>query len=75
VRYGFSDTVHLVGETVGEKVLLKWIQDFRERKPMLTMLEVGIKSKKDDKPITADLNLLKGNGTHYIAPMNNYRIA
>ena len=47
-RYGFSDfIVPLMGQTDDEKRLLKWMQDFREGKPLLAMLKVGINFKKD----------------------------
>ena len=68
-RYGLSDKVHLVGETHEEKVLLEWMEDFRkESKPLLAMLKIGMAFKEEDKK---NPTLLEG--SHWIAPMNNYR--
>lgn len=79
-RHRFSEErIHLIGETNGEKVLLEWIQAFKNDigngkwNPLLAMLAIGIKFKKDDRPIPVDLNILRGNGTRYMAPMSNYR--
>lgn len=76
-RHRFSEqTIHLLGKTDGEKALLDWMKDFRDptkNKPLLAMLEIGVKFKKDDKPIPIDLNVLEGKVSRYIAPMNDYR--
>lgn len=73
-RYRFGDNkVHLLGRTGGEKALLGWMQDFRKGKPMLAVLKIGMKFKKDDSPIPVDVKMLQGNGPRYIVPMNDYR--
>jgi hypothetical protein len=75
-RYPFGERiVHLKGETFGEKTLLEWMQDFRKGKPLLAMFKIGIKFKKDDKPIPDFPQELQGGGPRYIAPINDYRMA
>lgn len=73
-RASFSDAIHLMGESAQEQTLLKWMQDFREGKPLLAMVKIGVKFNKDDKLITENLKVLEGNGTRYIVPMNDYRM-
>ena len=68
-RRDFSERkIRLLGETPNEKSLLEWMHDFRGGKPLLAMLKVGLMFKKEDKP-----NPILLEGSHWIAPMNDYR--
>lgn len=69
-RYGFSDAIHLTGESDQEKCLLKWMEEFRVGKPLLSMLKIGVNFRMKENTSNPDFVL---EGSRWIAPVNNYR--
>ena len=74
-RHNFTSyPIRIKGETSEEKTLLDWMKDFRNGKPLLANLKIGVKFRKDDKPIDVDLKVLKTNGIRFMMPANDYRM-